>query len=162
MDRYDKTRFAYTSPLQPYLGIWGVFWTTFFILVNGFTVFYKWDVSKFLTSCTRPFVGLFPSQFFLTWVSRHQHPDLHRPLSRLQAYLQNQDPQFKGRRPRIRYPFDGRDRKARDPPNNNLGQDQCCALLRRLLLSHFSLSGTRCGQAAFTTSRKERQTVYSF
>ena len=52
MDRNDKTRFAYKSPWQPYLSIWGVFWTTFFILVNGFTVFYKWDVSKFLTSCT--------------------------------------------------------------------------------------------------------------
>jgi len=50
IERHDKTRFAYTSPLQPYLGIWGMFWTTFFILVNGFTVFYKWDVSKFLTS----------------------------------------------------------------------------------------------------------------
>lgn len=51
VDRNDKTRFAYKSPLQPYLGIWGMVWTTFFILVNGFTVFYKWNVSKFLTAC---------------------------------------------------------------------------------------------------------------
>ena len=39
------------------------------------------------------------SQFLLTWVSRHQHPDLHHPLSRLQDYLQDPDPQAKGRRP---------------------------------------------------------------
>jgi len=50
VNRNDKSRFAYKSPLQPFLGIWGMFWTTFFILVNGFTVFYKWDISKFLTS----------------------------------------------------------------------------------------------------------------
>jgi len=50
VDRNDKTKFAYKSPLQPYLGIWGMVWTTFFILVNGFTVFYKWNVSKFLTA----------------------------------------------------------------------------------------------------------------
>ncbi|KAF9784365.1 general amino acid permease 1 [Thelephora terrestris] len=50
VDRNDKSRFAYKSPLQPYLGIWAMVWTTFFILINGFTVFYKWDVSKFLTA----------------------------------------------------------------------------------------------------------------
>ena len=51
VNRYDRTRFAYTSPFQPYLSAWGLVWVTFFILTKGFAVFYKWDTSAFISSC---------------------------------------------------------------------------------------------------------------
>lgn len=42
---------AYHNPLQPFVAYWGVFWTVFFILVNGFAVFFDFTASGFLTSC---------------------------------------------------------------------------------------------------------------
>jgi len=160
VDRYDKTRFAYTSPLQPYLGLWGMFWTTFFILLNGFTVFYKWDVSKFLTSCTWPFVGLFLARSSLTRVSRYQHPNLRRPLFWLQDYQQDEDPQVEGCRPREQHSFDGRDRKTGGPPDNNLGQDLCRGVLSdwRYLVS---LRDALWADSGYDIM-KERRTVFLF
>ncbi|KAG6909370.1 hypothetical protein DXG01_000809 [Tephrocybe rancida] len=51
----------YHSPLQPYLAYWGVFWTLFFVLVNGFSVFFDFDAGDFLTSYLNIpiFVGLY-------------------------------------------------------------------------------------------------------
>ncbi|KAI0058944.1 general amino acid permease 1 [Artomyces pyxidatus] len=46
----DRRKLSYWSGLQPYLAYWGVFWTTFFILINGYTVFWTWNTSTFLTS----------------------------------------------------------------------------------------------------------------
>lgn len=46
----DRTKFIYFSNLQPYLSMWGVFWTSFCILVNGFAVFFAFDASDFLTA----------------------------------------------------------------------------------------------------------------
>ncbi|KAH9167479.1 general amino acid permease 1 [Lactarius sanguifluus] len=40
----------YWNPLQPYLAYWGVFWTTIFILVDGYQVFFVWDTQDFLTA----------------------------------------------------------------------------------------------------------------
>ncbi|KAI6046745.1 general APC amino acid permease [Pisolithus marmoratus] len=45
-----KERLHYWNPLQPGLAIWGVTWCTFFILINGFTVFWSFDASEFLTA----------------------------------------------------------------------------------------------------------------
>ncbi|KAI6023372.1 general APC amino acid permease [Pisolithus marmoratus] len=45
-----KERLYYWNPLQPGLAIWGLTWCTFFILINGFTVFWSFDASEFLTS----------------------------------------------------------------------------------------------------------------
>jgi amino acid transporter len=36
---------------QPYFAYWGILWTTIFILVNGFKVFFKFTVAEFLTAC---------------------------------------------------------------------------------------------------------------
>jgi amino acid transporter len=81
VDRNDKSRFAYKSPFQPFLSIWAIVWTTFFILVNGFTVFYKWNISKFLTACLCALFVDFPM------VSRQTdfrfsppHPDINIPI----------------------------------------------------------------------------------
>lgn len=46
---FDRKKSAYYSNLQPYLSCWGVFWCITFILVNGFEVFFVWDVQTFLT-----------------------------------------------------------------------------------------------------------------
>ena len=51
-----------------------MFWTTFFILINGFTVFYKWDVSKFLTACTCFFI-----RFLSLVLDRLGFPDINIP-----------------------------------------------------------------------------------
>jgi len=46
----DRTKFIYYSSLQPYLSMWGLFWTTFCILINGFAVFWDFNASDFLTA----------------------------------------------------------------------------------------------------------------
>jgi len=46
----DRTQLAYWNPLQPGLAIWGVFWTSVFILVNGYQVFFVWNWQNFLTA----------------------------------------------------------------------------------------------------------------
>ena len=46
----DRTKLAYWNPLQPGLAIWGVFWTSVFILVNGYQVFFVWNTQDFLTA----------------------------------------------------------------------------------------------------------------
>ncbi|QRV73908.1 amino acid permease [Ceratobasidium sp. AG-Ba] len=45
----DRTQFVYYSSLQPYLSYWGVFWTTLFIIINGFAVFFDFNASDFFT-----------------------------------------------------------------------------------------------------------------
>ena len=46
----DRSQLAYWNPLQPGLAIWGVFWTSVFILVNGYQVFFVWNTQDFLTA----------------------------------------------------------------------------------------------------------------
>ncbi|KAF8498527.1 general amino acid permease 1 [Russula emetica] len=46
----DRTQLAYWNPLQPGLAVWGVFWTSIFILVNGYQVFFVWNTQDFLTA----------------------------------------------------------------------------------------------------------------
>ncbi|KAG8739794.1 hypothetical protein FRC10_005177 [Ceratobasidium sp. 414] len=46
----DRTQFIYYSTLQPYLSYWGVFWTALFILINGFSVFFNFNASAFITA----------------------------------------------------------------------------------------------------------------
>jgi amino acid permease len=45
----DRTELAYWNPLQPGLAVWGVFWTSIFILFNGYQVFFVWNTQSFLT-----------------------------------------------------------------------------------------------------------------
>lgn len=46
----DRTKLIYYSTLQPWLAIWGLFWTVLFVLINGFEVFFSWDTPLFITS----------------------------------------------------------------------------------------------------------------
>ena len=46
---FDRKKSAYYSGLQPWLSIWGVFWCTLFIFVNGFEVFFDFNATDFLT-----------------------------------------------------------------------------------------------------------------
>ena len=57
----DRTKNVYHGPFQPYLAYWGIFWTLIFILINGFTVFWDFNASDFLTSYINIpiFVGLY-------------------------------------------------------------------------------------------------------
>jgi yeast amino acid transporter len=50
----DRTNLIYHNTLQPYLAYWGIFWTTFFTLVNGYAVFFHFNTADFLTCCTLP------------------------------------------------------------------------------------------------------------
>ena len=47
----DRKKLVYYSNLQPWLSYWGVFWNVVFILVNGLTSFWDFNVSAFLTAC---------------------------------------------------------------------------------------------------------------
>ncbi|TFK52732.1 general amino acid permease 1 [Heliocybe sulcata] len=48
--RRDRQQLVYFSSLQPWLSFWGVFWTSLFILINGFEVFWHFNPSDFLTA----------------------------------------------------------------------------------------------------------------
>ncbi|KAG1871886.1 amino acid permease/ SLC12A domain-containing protein [Suillus tomentosus] len=57
----ERQKLHYYNPLQPWLSIWGMVWCILFILINGFTVFWHFDASDFLTSYINIplFFGLF-------------------------------------------------------------------------------------------------------
>ena len=57
---FDLRKNAYNNRLQPYLAYWGVFWTLFFILVNGYAVFWHFNASDFLIACMYIFKVLSP------------------------------------------------------------------------------------------------------
>lgn len=45
---FDLTKNAYNNRFQPYVAYWGMFWTGFFILINGYAVFWNFTASGFL------------------------------------------------------------------------------------------------------------------
>jgi len=47
---YDPTTNSYHNRFQPYISYWGAGWTMFFILVNGFSVFWHFNASGFFTA----------------------------------------------------------------------------------------------------------------
>lgn len=47
---FDRKKSAYFSNLQPWLSMWGVFWTLLFTLINGFQVFFSFNASDFLVA----------------------------------------------------------------------------------------------------------------
>lgn len=58
----DLNENAYRNRLQPFLAYWGCAWTLFFILINGFTVFFgKFDISVFIAAYVNIliFLGLY-------------------------------------------------------------------------------------------------------
>lgn len=54
---FDLTKNAYNNRFQPYVAYWGVFWTLFFILINGYAVFWNFNASQFLTACMYIYVS---------------------------------------------------------------------------------------------------------
>ncbi|KAG2065996.1 hypothetical protein BDR04DRAFT_1107476 [Suillus decipiens] len=57
----DRRQLHYWNPLQPWLSVWGAIWCILFILINGYTVFWDFNTSEFLTSYLNIplFFGLF-------------------------------------------------------------------------------------------------------
>ncbi|KAG2352824.1 amino acid permease/ SLC12A domain-containing protein [Suillus spraguei] len=57
----DRRQLHYWNPLQPWLSVWGAIWCMLFILTNGYTVFWDFNTSGFLTSYLNIplFFGLF-------------------------------------------------------------------------------------------------------
>ncbi|KAM6496675.1 general amino acid permease 1 [Amanita muscaria] len=47
---FDVKKNVYNSPLQPFIAYWGCFWTFIFMLINGFRVFFSFNVTDFLTA----------------------------------------------------------------------------------------------------------------
>ncbi|KAF8956961.1 general amino acid permease 1 [Flammula alnicola] len=47
---YDLTKNSYHNRFQPYIAYWGAGWTLFFILINGFKVFWAFNASGFFTA----------------------------------------------------------------------------------------------------------------
>jgi amino acid transporter len=47
---YDPAANSYHNRMQPYVAYWGAAWTLFFILINGFAVFWHFGAAKFLTA----------------------------------------------------------------------------------------------------------------
>lgn len=62
---FDLTKNSYHNRLQPYVAYWGAAWTLFFILINGFAVFWHFDAAGFLTACEKIFL-LLASKLILT------------------------------------------------------------------------------------------------
>ena len=86
----DRSTFIYSNSLQPYLSMWGVFWTALFILINGFPVFWKFTAAGFLTSYIN--VPIFAGSSYAALpccVLRLTNP--HSPLFRLQVLQEDQD-----------------------------------------------------------------------
>jgi amino acid transporter len=59
---FDRTKMVYYSKLQPWLSIWGVFWCSLFIIINGFAVFFDFNAPDFLVAYLN--VPLFFSLYF--------------------------------------------------------------------------------------------------
>ncbi|KDR80803.1 hypothetical protein GALMADRAFT_1108102 [Galerina marginata CBS 339.88] len=47
---YDPANNSYHNRWQPYIAYWGAGWTLFFILINGFSVFWDFTAAGFLTA----------------------------------------------------------------------------------------------------------------
>lgn len=86
---FDLKKNVYNNRLQPYIAYWGAFWTALFILVNGFKVFFKWNVSDFLTACKYQKMMLIRF-LLLTSFARHRCSHLCSVVSileNLEAYI---------------------------------------------------------------------------
>ncbi|KAK0466840.1 general APC amino acid permease [Desarmillaria tabescens] len=59
---FDLKENIYNHSWQPYLAWWGIFWTIFFTLVNGYAVFFSFDISDFLVAYIN--LPIFASLYF--------------------------------------------------------------------------------------------------
>ncbi|KAJ6485637.1 general APC amino acid permease [Mycena sanguinolenta] len=66
---YELKKNVYNNPLQPYLAYWGMGWTLFFVFMNGYAVFFKFNTSLFLTAYIN--IPIFAALYFgYKWVYR--------------------------------------------------------------------------------------------
>lgn len=65
----DRKKLVYHSGLQPWLSMWGIFWLSLFILINGFQVFWSFNASGFLTACTPTISSILHEWTRLTYTS---------------------------------------------------------------------------------------------
>lgn len=63
---FDLTANSYHNRFQPYVAYWGAGWTIFFILINGFKVFWHFNTTDFLTAC-KHFLICRDGVFWLTY-----------------------------------------------------------------------------------------------
>lgn len=59
---FDLKANIYNHSWQPYLAWWGIFWTVFFTLVNGYAVFFSFNISDFLVAYIN--LPIFASLYF--------------------------------------------------------------------------------------------------
>ncbi|KAF7309445.1 General APC amino acid permease [Mycena indigotica] len=59
---FDLKKNIYNNALQPYLAYWGMGWTVFFILMNGYAVFFKFNTSIFFTAYIN--IPIFAAMYF--------------------------------------------------------------------------------------------------
>ncbi|KAK0202454.1 general APC amino acid permease [Desarmillaria ectypa] len=59
---FDLKANVYNHSWQPYLAWWGIFWTIFFTLVNGYAVFFSFNISDFLVAYIN--LPIFASLYF--------------------------------------------------------------------------------------------------
>lgn len=67
----------YHNPLQPYIAYWGAGWTLFFIFINGYRVFWKFDAKDFLIACVYFHYNLDISSTDLMWLV---YQDINIPI----------------------------------------------------------------------------------
>ena len=90
---YDLTKNVYNNRFQPYIAYWGVFWTLFFILINGYAVFWSFNASDFLTACMYIFTSplLSPRLIVVLTLARHKYPYIYGLILWLQDYHAHQN-----------------------------------------------------------------------
>ena len=87
---FDLKKNFYNNRFQPYLAYWGIVWTLFFILVNGFAVFWNFTASAFITACMYIYVSSL-SPWLTVIPVRHQYPDICGLILWLQNYHAHQN-----------------------------------------------------------------------
>jgi len=93
----DRTQLHYWNPLQPWLSIWGLIWCAFFILINGFRVFWSsnWNVANFITSYID--ILIFFTLFFFWKITRHTEiwkPDEMDFTKGIPSYEETESPEI--------------------------------------------------------------------
>ena len=87
---FDLTKNAYNNKWQPYVAYWGCAWTMFFILINGFAVFFgKFDVSGFFVACESCTCNA--PQYAHTKATRYQYSNFRHFVCWIQDCEEDQD-----------------------------------------------------------------------
>ena len=90
MQGFDLTENVYHNRWQPFIAYWGLFWSAFLILINGFTIFFHFTAADFLTSCKCTFPFFLGPRLRLC-IIRSQHPYLLWTVFRVQTDQANAD-----------------------------------------------------------------------